>query len=47
MLRFATGKLAKLTLLEQTSKFIMLKTNISSVPISHSMSMIIHRHKTA
>ena len=47
MLRFSTGKLAKLTLLEQTSKFIMLKINISSVPISHSISMLMRRHNLA
>ena len=46
-LRFSTGKLAKLTLLEQTSKFIMLKINISSVPISHSISMLMRRHNLA
>ena len=47
MLIFSTGKLAKLTLLEQTSKFIMLKINISSVPISHSISMLMRRHNLA
>ena len=32
---------------KETSKFIMLKINISSVPISHSISMLMRRHNLA